>query len=117
MVLFRFNQKAWVTLTILTSSSGLLAEADNPSGIRGIQNDSTTRGLAKDQIELFSLGKHKTGCTGDIQCNVCNKPAVVFFSLFFLARFLHRRFSPAGTSVQANAWKGEEDGVRGTRAG
>jgi hypothetical protein len=117
MVLFRFNQKAWVALAVLASSSGLLAEADNPSGIRGIQNDSNTRGLAKDQVELYSLGKHEIGCTGDVQCQVCNKPAVVFFSLFFLARFLPRRFSPAGTSVQATAWKGSDDDVRGTRAG
>jgi hypothetical protein len=95
MVLFRFNQKAWVTLTILTSSSGLLAEADNPSGIRGIQNDINTRGLAEDQIELYSLGKHEIGCTGDVQCKVCNKPAVIFFSLFFLARFLTPSLLPS----------------------
>jgi hypothetical protein len=113
MVLFRFNQKAWVALAVLASSSGLLAEADNPSGIRGIENDSNTRELA---TELFSLDKNEK-CTGDVQCKVCNKPAVIFFSLFFLARFLPRRFSPAGTSVQANAWKGEEDGVRETQGG
>lgn len=70
MVLFRFNQKVLALAVLVCNSGLLLAEADNSlMGLRGIPDDSNSRGLDA----IYSLDQCELGCTEDDNC----KPGLV----------------------------------------
>jgi hypothetical protein len=71
MVLFRFNERAWVVLTLLVSNN-LLVKADLLSGgLRGIEglDDNDARDLKKKK----KFGLCESGCDKDKHCLVSSE--------------------------------------------
>ncbi len=71
MVLLRFNERAWVALTLVVSNS-LLVKADLLTSLRGVKglDDNNARYLT--QPVDFTIKKCGTGCLKDVHCMVCS---------------------------------------------